>query len=169
MIVFDLKCTSNGHVFEGWFGSSTDYEDQKARGLLTCPVCGDASVDKAVMAPAVSAKSNQRSSNPVAVREEPVAQVPSSALAVSTPPSPADAAKMQALLTAMAKVQAEILEKSTWVGRDFADKARAMHYGEEDAAPIHGEVAPDEARALIEEGVEVASLPLPYIPPEAQN
>src|SRR3546814_2063882 len=60
MIVFDLKCYDRGHVFEGWFGSSADYEKQRASGMIACPVCGDTQVRKAVMSPAVSAKSNQR-------------------------------------------------------------------------------------------------------------
>ena len=59
MIVFDLKCASHGHVFEAWFGSSADYEDQRARGLVACPICGDDEVTKAVMAPAVAAKGNR--------------------------------------------------------------------------------------------------------------
>ena len=60
MIVFDLKCEGQGHVFEAWFGSSADYADQKERGLLACPFCGDTRIGKALMAPAVAAKGNQR-------------------------------------------------------------------------------------------------------------
>ena len=78
-------------------------------------------------------------------------------------------AKMQALVEAVAKAQQKLLADSTWVGRDFADQARAMHYGEQDRASIHGEVAPAEAKALIAEGVEVAPLPLPVVPPHAKN
>ena len=59
MIVFDLKCEGQGHVFEAWFGSSADYADQKERGLLACPLCGDTRIGKALMAPAVAAKSTQ--------------------------------------------------------------------------------------------------------------
>lgn len=155
MIVFDLKCEENGHVFEAWFGSSADYEGQRARGLVACPICGDERVTKAVMAPAVAAKGNRQ---PVVVRSDaaPVAKT-------------GDAAKMRALVEAMAAAQKQVLENSTWVGRDFADQARAMHYGEQDRSSIHGEVAPAEARALAAEGVEVAPLPFPVIPPEAKN
>ena len=156
MIVFDLKCDGQGHVFEAWFGSSADYEAQQARGLIACPICSDAAVTKAVMAPAVAAKGNRR-----AVAPRPDTPAPAA--------SGVDMEKMQALVEAVAKAQQKLLAGSTWVGRDFADQARAMHYGEQDRASIHGEVAPAEAKALIAEGVEVAPLPLPVVPPHAKN
>ncbi len=158
MIVFDLKCAREGHVFEGWFSSTEDFAGQKERGLLVCPMCGDAQVEKAVMAPAVSAKGNRRP-DPVVTKAR--HQVP-----VSTG---GDSEKTAVLMQALAKAQAEALAGSEWVGRKFADKARAMHYGEVDAKPIHGEVAAEEARSLVEEGVEVAPLIFPVVPPEAQN
>jgi hypothetical protein len=152
MIVFDLRC-GGGHVFEAWFGSSGDYEDQKARHLLACPLCGDPAVEKAIMAPNVGAKGNSRGE-------------PAVPMAVPNMPTPAN---VKAALSALAKMQASMLEKSQWVGPKFADQARAMHLGEADHAPIHGEVSSDQAKALIEEGVPVAPLPFPVIPPEAQN
>lgn len=160
MIVFDLKCESQGHVFEAWFGSSADYEDQKARGLLACPLCGDEHVGKAVMAPAVAPKGNSR--------PETVPQIASSGDASITMGA-GEEAKMRELVQALAKAQQKALEDSTWVGRGFAEQARAMHYGEQDRASIHGEVALSEARALVAEGVEVAPLPFPVVPPEAKN
>lgn len=157
MIVFDLRCAGAGHVFEAWFGSSADYEDQRARGLLSCPLCGDKQVTKAVMAPAVAPKSNSRAPQPSAS----AAPVP-----MGTEP---DMAKMRALMEALAQAQSKALENSTWVGRNFAEQARAMHYGEQDHQSIHGDVAPEEARSLMEEGVPVAPLPFPVVPPEAKN
>ena len=157
MIVFDLKCEGQGHVFEAWFGSSGDYESQKARGLLACPICGDDQVVKAVMAPAVAPKGNSRSVVP--------ADTGNSAPAIMR----GDEMRMRAFVQAMAEAQSKALEGSTWVGRGFAEQARAMHYGEKDRSTIHGEVAPTEARALIEEGVDVAPLPFPVVPPEAKN
>lgn len=157
MIVFDLKCEGQGHVFEAWFGSSGDYESQKARGLLACPICGDDQVVKAVMAPAVAPKGNSRSVVP--------ADTGNSAPAIMS----GDEMRMRAFVQAMAEAQSKALEGSTWVGRGFAEQARAMHYGEKDRSTIHGEVAPTEARALIEEGVDVAPLPFPVVPPEAKN
>jgi hypothetical protein len=161
VIVFDLKCASQSHVFEAWFGSSADYEDQKARGLLACPLCGDGDVTKAVMAPAVGAKGNSRA---VTIREKAGREEPTAPAM-----SGADQAKIKALVEALATAQSKALEDSTWVGRGFAEQARAMHYGEKDRASIHGEVAPAEAKALIAEGVEVAPLPFPVIPPQAKN
>ena len=152
MIVFDLRCPQH-HVFEAWFGSGAAYEDQRARGLLACPVCGDAEIVKAAMAPNVGAKGNTRSAI--------VAKPPSDA-----PPSPH---ALKAALHALAVAQTRALEKSQWVGRAFADTARAMHEGEVTTAPIHGEATLAEARALIEEGVPVAALPLPITPPDAVN
>lgn len=158
MIVFDLKCSSHGHVFEAWFGSSFDYEDQSARGLLSCPICGDPDIGKALMAPAVAPKGNSRppARTPIAGEGAPAATA-------------VDEKQMREFMQAVAKAQAKVLESSTWVGRDFAEQARAMHYGEQDRASIHGEVAMEEARALMVEGIEVAPLPFPVVPPEAKN
>lgn len=143
MIVFDLKC-GTGHVFEAWFGSSADYESQRERALIACPMCGDSAIDKAVMAPNVAAKGNRRS-------------------VASGKPDP------KQLIAAIAEAQAKMLEGSQWVGVAFADKARAMHLGDEAHAPIHGQASAEEAKALIEEGVPVAPLPLPIVPPEQRN
>jgi hypothetical protein len=145
-------------VFEAWFGSGEDFASQQARGLLSCPICGDTDILKAVMAPAVPAKSNRGAR--VHGSQDPASSVP-----VATPGE----ADMRELIGKLATAQAEMLKDSKWVGRDFANTARAMHYGEQNTQPIHGEVAPAEARALIEEGVNVAPLPLPVVPPEAQN
>lgn len=146
MIVFDLRCTA-GHVFEAWFGSSADYESQRERALVACPLCGDTAIDKAVMAPNVVAKGNRRAETlPAAGKPDP-----------------------RQLMAALAEAQAKMLEGSKWVGVAFADKARAMHLGDEAHAPIHGQASVEEAKALIEEGVPVAPLPLPVVPPEQRN
>ncbi len=152
MIVFDLRC-AQAHIFEAWFGSGAAFEDQRERGLLTCPVCGDGEIIKAVMAPNVGAKGNSRGE---------VAATPSPN-ALATPQA------LKAALQMLARAQAKALENSEWVGRAFADRARAMHVGETPATPIHGETTFAEAKALVEEGVAVAALPLPVVPPEAVN
>jgi hypothetical protein len=159
MIVFDLACR-DGHRFEGWFGSSGDFEDQRARGLLACPSCGSAEVPKAPMAPAVPAKGNQRQDVLPAQGPQALTQ------AVANTPMPPE---VQKALAALAKVQAEALKNSTWVGDKFAEETRKMHYGERDEAPIHGQASLAEAKALIEEGVPVAPLPFPVAPPEKLN
>lgn len=148
MIVFDLKCTT-GHVFEAWFGSSAAYEEQRMQGLLACPICGASDVTKALMAPNVAPKGNRRS--------EPSA---------ASSPSPE---AVKAALKALAAAQAEALKTSQWVGSAFVDKARAMHLGDEPQAPIHGQATRADAEALAEEGVPVAPLLIPVVPPEAHN
>lgn len=145
MIVFDLKCGGD-HVFEVWFKSSAAYEEQRAQGLIACPYCGDSAVAKAVMAPAVAAKGNQ--------------------VAEKAPVTPE---AFKAALAAIAQMQAKQLETSEWVGTAFAEKARAMHQGEAPEAPIHGQATLSEAKALVEEGVPVAPLLVPVVPPEARN
>ena len=166
MIVFDLKC-ENAHVFEVWFGSSQSYEDQKARNLVACPICQSSSVEKAVMAPAVGAKGNRSTGKSLAtVKSEPVETTGKS---VATSGNPEDAAKIKALMGALATAQAKALEKSDWVGKDFAKRARAMHYGEENHRPIHGQSDAEEAQSLADEGVNIAPLPFPVLPPEAKN
>ncbi len=157
MIVFDLKC-GQGHVFEAWFANSEAFADQKAKGFLACPLCGAADIEKAVMAPNVAPKGNQRAET-----------LPAAPMATSAPaaePSPAD---VKALLETLAKAQAALLEKSEWVGRDFASKAWAMDAGEMDQALIHGQTTADEAKSLIEDGIAVVPLPFPVIPPDKQN
>ncbi len=143
MIIFDLKCAAQGHVFEAWFGSSEDYEAQKARGLVACPLCGSAEVEKAPMAPRVGAKGNRQS---------------------GPPPE-----QIKALLATMAEAQKQMLETSEHVGPRFADEARAIHLGESEARSIHGQATPEQADELREEGIPVAPLPFPLVPPEAEN
>ena len=142
MIIFDLKCAQD-HVFEAWFGSSEDYEAQRARGLVSCPLCGSGEVDKAPMAPRVGPKGNQ---------------------AEGVPPE-----QMKALLGAMADAQKKMLETSEHVGPRFADEARAIHLGEAAARAIHGQATPQQADELRDEGIPVAPLPFPVIAPEEEN
>jgi hypothetical protein len=160
MIVYDLSCDS-GHRFEGWFGSSADYESQRTSRLVECPHCGSVTISKAPMAPAVPAKGSQRSEVAPVAPAAPEAPQP-----VANMPVPPE---MRAALQALAKAQAEALKQSTWVGDSFAEKSRAMHYGEEAAAPIHGQASLAEAKALAEEGVPVAPILFPVAPPDKLN
>jgi hypothetical protein len=154
MIVFDLCCPA-GHRFEGWFGSSEDFAAQQARGLVECPQCGSHEIAKAPMAPAVPKKGNQKAAKtkPDVV---PVA-------GASPPPEVAQA------LEKLAQMQAEALKSSKYVGDNFAEQSRAMHYGEREAETIHGKATVKEAKALAEEGVPIAPLPFPVKPPEELN
>ncbi|MEO5707407.1 MAG: DUF1178 family protein [Alteraurantiacibacter sp.] len=168
MIVFDLAC-SHGHQFEGWFGSSDDFSRQSASGLLSCPQCGCEDVAKAPMAPAVPVKGNRRTQPSRAIQQaEPSSQQigHSPAQGIANVPLPRE---VQHAMRQLAEAQARALASSTWVGTRFADDARAMHYGERDVAPIHGEASAAEALQLIEEGIEVAPLPFPVTPPDELN
>ena len=149
MIIFDLKCGPQGHVFEAWFASSAAFDDQQARGLVACPLCGSAEIAKAPMAPAVPAKANSR----------------------GTAPAPASSAleEAKAMLAAAAAAQKRLLAGSEALGDRFAAEARAIHLGDADPRPIHGEATLAEAESLIEEGVPIAPLPFPVIPPGEEN
>lgn len=163
MIVFDLSCC-NGHRFEGWFGSSEDFVSQGERGLLCCPECGTPEVAKAPMAPAVGKKGNQQTTSARPQTEG--TSAPMAGKALSNAPMPPEVAQA---LGKLAEAQAKALKDSQWVGKDFANRSRAMHYGEQDHAPIHGEASPREAKELLDEGVPVAPLPFPIAPPEKLN
>ncbi len=150
MIIFDLKCSPQGHVFEGWFGSSGDYEAQQEKGLVSCPICGSAEVSKAVMAPAVGAKGNR------SVRAGPELLG-------------GDSEAVKTALAALAAEQKRILAHSEAVGDRFADEARAIHLGESEARAIHGRATRAQAESLIEDGIPVAPLPFPVVAPGEEN
>jgi hypothetical protein len=137
MIVFDLKCRASGDVFEAWFRSSADFEQQQARGLVQCPVCQSADVEKAPMAPRLPAKAGGEAASSVLAR--------------------------------LASLQAGLLADSEWVGDRFVEEARSIHLGEAEVRPVHGNATAAEAKSLIEEGVPVAPLPLPVVPPNQVN
>jgi hypothetical protein len=161
MIAFDLRCSSGDHRFEGWFGSSAEFDRQKAQGLVACPYCGSVDVGKAIMAPNIGRKGNQLAA-PAST-----AETENTSLTVSNRPEMP--VEIQAAIAEVAKMQSKTLEKSEWVGRQFAEEARAIHYGESDSRLIHGEATLNEAQALHDEGVSVAPLPLPIVPPQAKN
>lgn len=152
MIVFDLRCAPRGHVFEAWFASSSAFEEQRARGLVSCPLCGSADVAKAPMAPAVGAKGNASPS-----------RAPPEGLFGGAPE------EVKKMLAAAAALQKTLLAGSESVGPRFAAEARAIHLGEADSRPIHGEATRAEAESLIEEGVAIAPLPFPVVPPGEEN
>ncbi|BBC73048.1 conserved hypothetical protein [Altererythrobacter sp. B11] len=163
MIVYDLVCAA-GHRFEGWFGSSADYAAQHDGGLLSCPHCGSAEVGKAPMAAAVPKKGNQLPAPHRARTGNHPAEGESQALSAGPLP-PAVAKALQQL----AEAQCKALESSTWVGDRFAEQSRAMHYGERDAEAIHGRATVADAKALLEEGIQIAPLPFPVLPPDELN
>jgi len=146
MIIFDLRCGPQGHVFEAWFGSTGDYEDQQERGLVSCPMCGAGDVQKAPMAPAVPKKGEgARDLNP------------------------SDPAAMKQMMAALAAMQRKLVEQSDWVGDGFASEARAIHLGDAEARSIHGRATRADAESLIEDGIPVAPLLFPVAAPGEEN
>ena len=134
MIKYALAC-EHGHDFEGWFGASADFDDQAARGLLDCPVCGSKAVRKQIMSPAVGGTKAQNSG-------------------AGLPPE-----ARQMMMEAMGKVRAHVEKTFDYVGDTFAREARDIHEGRSEERGIYGEASPAEVKALVEDGVPVAPLP----------
>ena len=139
MIKYALSC-DHDHAFEGWFGSSSDYDDQAARGLVDCPVCGSKSVRKQIMSPAVAGTKAQKSA------PEPGAQA------------------REMMMTAMGEMRRKVEENFDYVGDSFAKEARDIHDGKSEERGIYGEASPKEVKALVEDGIKIA--PLPPAPPK---
>lgn len=139
--VFDLQC-EHGHIFEGWFGSHEDYDAQQARGLVSCPVCGSASITKRLSAPRLN----------VAHLHAPAAQ--------PAPPAGAtDAEKMSALQAVVMRQVRALLRNTENVGARFAEEARRIHEGDADERPIRGTATREEREALAEDGIDVMAVP----------
>jgi hypothetical protein len=136
LIRYSLRC-ENAHEFEGWFSESADFDRQIASGFLTCPACNSASISKLLMAPSVST-----------ARKKDEMQT----LAMDTMRRDA----FQKLKEAVATIRAN----SEDVGTRFPEEARKIHYGESDARGIIGQTTMDEAQALLDEGIEIAALPV---------
>lgn len=152
MIRYTLKC-AGGHQFDSWFQSAAAFDGLAGGGHLSCAICGDGRVEKAVMAPRVAKGEGAGAPAPVAP------SAPSDNRAPAGPPHPAEP-----MLRAL---RAHVERHSTYVGARFAKEARAMHLGERDAGAIHGEATVEEARSLLEDGVPVA--PLPILPRNRTN
>jgi hypothetical protein len=142
MIKYALAC-EEAHEFESWFPSSDAYETQRKRGFVTCPVCSSGNVEKQIMAPSV-ARSDKAPEAPAKAPARPMALI----------------SEKERELRAMLKAFREhVVKNAENVGDRFADEARKMHYGEADHRSIYGEADLAEARALLEEGIEVHALP----------
>ena len=153
MIHYHLRC-ERGHAFESWFQSSSAYEAQEKRKLVNCPTCGSAKVERAIMAPQIVSKKGRETPPPA-----PAAAATEAATPASTPLLMAQERELRAKLK---ELRDHIVKNADNVGERFPNEARKMHYGDIEHRPIYGEASPDEARALIEEGVDVA--PLPVLP-----
>ncbi len=155
MIRYTLRCQRN-HTFESWFQSSSAYEQQQKRKLVNCPACGSDKVEKAIMAPQIVSKKARGRAEPAPVPEQ------SSVEAPATNPTPLMMAQERELRVKLKELRDHVIKNADNVGERFPSEARKMHYGDIEHRPIYGEASPDEARALIEEGVEVS--PLPVLP-----
>lgn len=182
MINYSLKC-AQGHSFDSWFQSASAFDKLAAAGLVACAYCGSSKVEKAIMAPrvrtgrkAVSGMGEPEQNLPATPEHQntPSASAQGDASAgtagpdsspdrgpergpgaLSTPMS-SEAAEMQ---KALGDLRRKVEENSDYVGKDFASEARAMHLGDAPERAIHGEAKPEEAKALIEEGIPVVPLP----------
>jgi hypothetical protein len=133
LIAYNLICTKE-HEFEGWFASSSAFDEQAKSGKLVCPMCNSKKVHKAIMAPALSSAVGKQKSAP----------------------SPDEARKMRQFMTGLRKYVEENAEN---VGEKFPEEARKIHYGEMEERPIYGHATLEEAADLVEEGIDVAPLP----------
>lgn len=149
MIRYNLRC-DKGHAFESWFQSSGAYDSQVKRKLVTCPQCGSAKVEKAIMAPQIGRKGNQKQPD-TAVQPAPADNAP-----LMMAPQEAE------LRAKLKELRDHIVSNADNVGQSFPTEARAMHYGDKEHRPIYGEASLEEARSLIDEGIEVA--PIPVLP-----
>lgn len=155
MIVFDLKCRKD-HVFEAWFPDSASFAEQAEAGKVVCPVCGSKKVTKALMAPAVV--TSRRGKAEVA---EPAPEGPQDAPQDNgaTAAAVADSEKAGELRRMLKDLRDHVEKNCDYVGGEFAEEARKIHYGETDPRGIYGETSEAEAKDLQDEGIEVARVP----------
>jgi len=157
MIHYNLRC-KKGHAFESWFQSSSAYEAQEKRKLVNCPVCGSTRVERAIMAPQIVSKKGR---DPKPSDQLPV-PAPATEVVPPSSPTPLLMAQEAELRAKLKELRDHIVKNADNVGEKFPNEARKMHYGDIEHRPIYGEASPDEAKALIDEGVEV--MPLPTLP-----
>lgn len=154
MIRYNLRC-EKGHGFESWFQSSSAYESQEKRKLVSCPACGSVKVERAIMAPQIVSKKGREAAMPAPVE----AATTDATAQASTPLLMAQELELRAKIK---ELRDHIVKNADNVGERFPNEARKMHYGDIEHRPIYGEASPEEARSLIDEGVEVS--PLPVLP-----
>ena len=180
MIKYQLIC-NQAHEFEGWFQTSRAFDKQNASGLVACPICNTVDVRRALMAPNLASPKRRQAAFDAAQIAEAANQEPATigsrkATNFKTPPSETgkqpqsiapDPARLAAFGDALAKlrdIQRKIQNECRYVGDNFAEEARKIHYGESDPENIYGQTSVEECRELAEEGINVASMP--WLPPE---
>ncbi len=157
MIKYALVC-DKGHDFESWFADSAAYDKQRKRKLVTCPVCDSVKVDKAIMAPRISAKKGKRPAV--------IAPTPAASEAPAGPPAPVAMISPQEMefRSKLKELRDHLVKNAENVGGKFPEEARKMHYGEIEHRSIYGVATPQEAKELLDEGIECH--PLPVLPDE---
>ncbi len=168
MKVLDLQCSSQ-HVFEGWFGSEDDFQSQLGRGLVLCPMCGDAAITKRLSAPRLNfgAVDTGRRDDAAAKADEQAASTQAGAAPSGVNPSAqalvANAPLPQEMMSAWMEMAKRMIANTADVGDKFAEEARKIHYGEVEERGIRGRATRDETEALLEEGINV----MPFVLPES--
>lgn len=159
MIVFDLKCR-NGHQFEAWFSNAAGFERLKKAGHVACSVCGSAKIEKALNAPNISPSKRKAApdSKPAAPAQTPPQQPPALSGPGRYATDPAGA-KVGELMKQLSDLRVQIEKNCDYVGPQFAEEARKMHYGEAEKRNIYGEASDVDARELADEGIEVSRIP----------
>ncbi|MGN6571036.1 MAG: DUF1178 family protein [Pseudolabrys sp.] len=156
MIKYALVCDRK-HEFESWFADSAAFERQAKRKLVACPVCDSTKVEKAIMAPRVAAKKGRVPIEmPAPAPEAPVAAAPAPVAMISP--------QEMEIRSKLKELREHLVKNADNVGEKFPDQARKMHYGEIEHRSIYGVASPDEAKELIDEGIECH--PLPVLPDE---
>lgn len=152
MKVLNLQCAAQ-HSFEGWFGSEEDFQSQLSRGLVECPMCGSAEVVKMLSAPRLNLGAGRTPEK--APENLPTAAATSSESVAATLAPTAD------MQLAWLKMVQHVMANTEDVGKQFAQEARKIHYGESEERAIRGHASPEETEALLDEGISVMPLPLP--------
>lgn len=148
MIRYALRC-ERGHDFESWFQSSSAYDSQRKRGLVACPMCDSTKVEKAIMAPRIASKGKSKAAPQ---QPAPIDDNASSSLVM--------APQEREVIAKLKELRDHVLKNADNVGNKFPDEARKMHYGDIEHRAIYGEATAEEARSLVDEGIEVAPLPI---------
>jgi hypothetical protein len=158
MIRYALTCAAE-HRFEAWFRTADDFDAQEARGLLSCPACGDTAIRKALMAPAVSTGGERAAGQDSLPTPVPPGMPATMQAAMATP-------EASEIIARLRELKAKLLSGSEDVGGRFAEEARRIHYGEAPSRAVHGQASHEDAKALLDEGVGILALP---VLPEERN
>lgn len=160
MILYRVRC-SGDHEFEAWFKDSATYDEQAAAGVIVCPECGDTAVSKAMMAPRIGKGSGAPAR--IAARDEKDAgsgdEAGAGSAGAGRPTRTYAHARSAGMRQALAELRRKVEETCDYVGPEFAEEARKIHYGEADERNIYGEATDAEAEELSDEGIKVGKIP----------